>query len=317
MSPPYTDVSETHVLPDGALWACLSAKHDGGLSHVVLRDGEIEWSEAPGAGLLVWKEDTKSWGRLPAKDCWDAEAEAWVPKAPSTEAVSETLDVEDPEAATSAPSDVSAEPVVPEAALQPSGGIQEFLHATHLATDASWKSLAETLDRTTPGDVRNAVARHVAGGSLSAGNAASLLAILDAAEPPAEVAPEAEDDDYDPVDGSRRPLPPPPGFMEELARKQADVRSRREEAWRPLQALVDAGLARAGQYARDRGYLLPPASDGLMLWYDPNFGCPSNVSLWITDGEPKPEILARVEDILGVTARRGATSIRLLEVDKP
>ncbi|CAM3145432.1 hypothetical protein JHFBIEKO_0211 [Methylobacterium mesophilicum] len=331
---PFENVTETHVLPDGALWACLTAVHDGGLSHVTLRDGVLEWTEAPGAGLLVYAADTRTWGRLPAKETWDAEAAAWVPKASSTEAVSAPPDAEalktsasappDAEAidtSASAPSDVDPEPAVPAVAPLPSGGIQAFLHAHNLATNFGWKTLAGSLSRTTPGDVRNAVAGNIAGGSLSDANARTLLACIEATDPPAdvvtEVAPEAEFPDVDPVYGTRRAPPPPPDFMEELARKQAEGRARRQEAWRPLEALADAGLAQLPTFVTDRTYLLPPASDSLMLWYDPNFGRPKDVSLWIIGPDVDPDILTRIESILGVTARGAATSIRLLEVAPP
>lgn len=312
---PFENLTETHVLPDGALWACLTAVHDGGLSHVTLRDGVLEWTEAPGAGLLVYAADTRTWGRLPAKETWDVEAAAWVPKASSTEAVSAPPDVEVIETSASASLDVAPEPAAPVAALQPSGGIQAFLHAHNLATDAGWKTLAVSLSRTTPGDVRNAVARNVAGGSLATANAEALLARLDAAESPAEVVTEAEFPDVDPVYGTRRAPPPPPDFMEELVRKQEEARAQREEAWRPMKALVNAGLAKMGQLNETRARLLPPASDGLMLWYDPSVGHPKEVSLWITDPNVDPDILTRIEGILGVTARGAATSIRLLKAD--
>ncbi|KQO61816.1 hypothetical protein [Methylobacterium sp. Leaf88] len=308
---------ETHVFPDGALWASMVAITDGGLCHVTLRDGQIEWSEAPGAGMLVWREDTSTWGRLPAKDAWDAEAQAWVPKASSIEAVSAPPDVEAIETSASASSDVDPKPVAPVALPLPSGGIEAFLHAHNLATNAGWEALANSLSRTTPGDVRNAVARNVAGGSLAAVNAEALLARLDAAEPPAEVVTEAEFPDVDPVHGTRRAPPPPPDFMEELVRKQDEARARREEAWRPMKALVNAGLAKMGQLNETRVRLLPPASDGLMLWYDPSVGDPKEVSLWITDPNVDPDILTRIEGILGVTARGAATSIRLLKADPP
>lgn len=117
---------ETHVFPDGALWASMMAITDGGLCHVVLRDGQIELSEAPGAGLLVWMEDARTWGRLPAKDRWDAEAEAWVPRTASTEAVSAPADVEALETSASDLPDVAPEPAAPAEAAEEGGSEDEF-----------------------------------------------------------------------------------------------------------------------------------------------------------------------------------------------
>ncbi|KQP79205.1 hypothetical protein [Methylobacterium sp. Leaf117] len=309
---PFGAVAETHVLPDGALWACVTVAHDGGLCHVVLRGGQIELSEAPGAGLLVWREDARTWGRLPAKDAWDAEAQAWVPRAASTEAVSAPPDVEVIETSASDLPDV-APVAAPVAALQPSGGIAAFLHATHLATDASWKDLAVSLSRTTPGDVRNAVARHVSGGSLSAANAAALLARLDAAEAPAEdVAPEAEvpdvDSDVDPVYGTR-PVPrASPDFLEKLLQKHEASRRARHERWKPLEALEEAGLATIKREG-ERGTksfqchiaLAPAVSDAMTLWFSQTGGYPENVTLLLApDTDPDSEIVRSVTAILGM-----------------
>lgn len=304
---PWEGVVETHRYPDGAVWASLRAVHDGALSHLTLRDGVLEWSEAPGAGLLTYARETRTWGRLPAKKTWNAEALAAASALPDVvvpeKEPSALPDAEAIETSASAPSDVEPEPAVPVALPLPSGGPAAFLHAHNLATDTGWKGLADSLSRTTPGDVRNAVARHVAGGSLSAANAAALLACIEATEPPAELVTEAEFPEVDLVDGSRPVLRAPDDFMENLARARAAAAIDRAKEFCLGRALVEAGLAEWKE-GGVKPVLMPPASDVLHLhWQQPMHAAHKHRLLLLDDTSPDHPVVRRVEEITRLRAR--------------
>ena len=183
---PFSGLIETARLPDGARWACLVAYLDGGLSHVTLRDGELAWANAPGAGKLIWAEGTRTWERLPAWDAWDEEAGRFVPKGSTPKATSAPPDVEAPGAASA--ETVAPEPVPAEAPL-PTGGPGEVVNALLLANDANWQRLVADVNRTTPAEIHRAVRRHVLSGDLSVPNARAILEAAGIAEPTDRSAP--------------------------------------------------------------------------------------------------------------------------------